>query len=99
MGFPSCLRSPMLSERYRDGVRLWAPAKVNLHLEVLAKRSDGYHELETLMVAVSLYDTLEFGEEERHNVWAGRCGSCCSVRRLDWRPPTPTAACRSRSRR
>lgn len=42
---------------------MWAPAKVNLFLEVLAKRRDGYHELETLMVAVDLYDTLVFQEE------------------------------------
>jgi 4-diphosphocytidyl-2-C-methyl-D-erythritol kinase len=44
-------------------VRVWAPAKVNLYLEVLARRSDGYHELATLMVAVSLYDSLEFRED------------------------------------
>lgn len=36
-----------------------APAKLNLFLEVLGKRADGYHALETLMVAVDLYDTLE----------------------------------------
>jgi 4-diphosphocytidyl-2-C-methyl-D-erythritol kinase len=53
----------MLSERHADAVVVWAPAKVNLHLEVLAKRPDGYHEIATLMVAVSLYDTLEFKEE------------------------------------
>ena len=41
----------------------WAPAKVNLFLEVLGKREDGYHELETLMVAVGLYDTLVFQED------------------------------------
>ncbi len=43
---------------------VWAPAKVNLFLEVLGKRLDGYHELETLMVAVNLYDTLVFQEEK-----------------------------------
>jgi 4-diphosphocytidyl-2-C-methyl-D-erythritol kinase len=36
-----------------------APAKVNLSLEVLGKRQDGYHEIETLMAAVSVCDTLE----------------------------------------
>src|SRR5262249_40609185 len=54
---------PMLSERLADAVRVRAPAKVNLFLEVLAKRADGYHEIATLMAAVSLYDTLEFKEE------------------------------------
>ncbi len=42
-----------------------APAKINLFLEVLGKRTDGYHELETLMVAVNLYDTLVFEEVTR----------------------------------
>ena len=36
-----------------------APAKLNLFLELRGRRADGYHELETLMVAVDLYDTLE----------------------------------------
>ncbi len=36
-----------------------APAKVNLFLELLSKRPDGYHELETLLAPVDLYDTLE----------------------------------------
>lgn len=40
------------------------PAKLNLFLEILAKRADGFHELETLMVSVGLYDTLSFKEEE-----------------------------------
>jgi 4-diphosphocytidyl-2-C-methyl-D-erythritol kinase len=42
---------------------VWAPAKVNLFLEVLGRRPDGYHELETLMLAVSLYDTLTFADD------------------------------------
>ena len=33
----------MLSERHANAVVVWAPAKVNLYLEVLAKRADGYH--------------------------------------------------------
>lgn len=37
-----------------------APAKVNLHLEVLSQRDDGYHEIETIFQALGLYDTLEF---------------------------------------
>jgi 4-diphosphocytidyl-2-C-methyl-D-erythritol kinase len=40
-----------------------APAKVNLFFEVLGKRADGYHEIETLMCPIDLYDTLYFQEE------------------------------------
>lgn len=35
-----------------------APAKLNLYLEVLGGRDDGYHELETLMVPLQLCDSL-----------------------------------------
>ncbi len=35
-----------------------APAKLNLYLEVLGKRTDGFHELETLLVPVRIYDQL-----------------------------------------
>ncbi len=35
-----------------------APAKLNLYLEVLGRRSDGFHELETLMMSVRLFDQL-----------------------------------------
>ncbi len=42
------------------GVVVWAPAKLNLFLEILGKRPDGFHEIETLMWPVSLYDTLYF---------------------------------------
>jgi 4-diphosphocytidyl-2-C-methyl-D-erythritol kinase len=39
-------------------LRVTAPAKVNLHLEILAKRQDGYHDLLSLFQAVSLADTV-----------------------------------------
>lgn len=37
-----------------------APAKLNLVLEVIGKRDDGYHEISSLMHTVNLYDTLSF---------------------------------------
>lgn len=37
-----------------------APAKVNLFLEVLDKRKDGYHNIETLFLKINLFDKLEF---------------------------------------
>lgn len=51
----------MIVRALADGkLEALAPAKVNLYLEVLGKRADGYHEVETLMVAVDLFDTLTF---------------------------------------
>jgi 4-diphosphocytidyl-2-C-methyl-D-erythritol kinase len=47
---------------------VWAPAKVNLYLEVLGKRGDGYHEIATLMLTIGLYDTLRFMEEDSGGV-------------------------------
>ncbi len=40
-------------------MRIAAPAKVNLSLRVLGKRSDGFHDIETLMVRLDLADELE----------------------------------------
>ncbi|MFL6024280.1 MAG: 4-(cytidine 5'-diphospho)-2-C-methyl-D-erythritol kinase [Marmoricola sp.] len=39
-------------------VTVRAPAKINLHLGVGAKREDGYHPLDTVYLAVSLYDDV-----------------------------------------
>lgn len=41
-----------------DWVRVAAPAKLNLVLDVHGRRADGYHELETLLVAIDLVDTV-----------------------------------------
>ncbi|HTC40947.1 MAG TPA: 4-(cytidine 5'-diphospho)-2-C-methyl-D-erythritol kinase [Candidatus Acidoferrales bacterium] len=41
-------------------IRIPAFAKVNLRLDVLGKRADGYHELRTIFHTVTLQDTLRF---------------------------------------
>lgn len=41
-------------------IREKAYAKINLHLEVFGKRENGYHDVATIMQAVSLCDTLTF---------------------------------------
>ena len=41
-----------------SGVRILAPAKVNLHLAVGALRSDGYHDVVTILQSIGLHDTV-----------------------------------------
>ena len=36
------------------------PAKINLYLEVSAPRDDGFHDIDSLFQAVSLFDEIEF---------------------------------------
>tara|TARA_B100000945_G_scaffold296469_1_gene274777 strand:- start:93 stop:1031 length:939 start_codon:yes stop_codon:yes gene_type:complete len=40
-------------------INIKAPAKINLHLELIGKRSDGYHELAMIMQSINLFDYLE----------------------------------------
>src|ERR1700740_1843958 len=42
------------------------PAKINLSLRVLGKRKDGFHEIETLISPISLFDEIEV---EKQNRW------------------------------
>lgn len=42
-----------------------AHAKVNLGLDVVARRSDGYHDIDTLFVRLELHDTLRLEARER----------------------------------
>ena len=53
----------MIVRSIAEGVEVLAPAKLNLYLEVLKRRPDGYHEIESLMAAVDLYDELTVIDE------------------------------------
>jgi 4-diphosphocytidyl-2-C-methyl-D-erythritol kinase len=41
------------------GLRVWAPAKINLNLLVGPRRADGYHGLDSLVAKVTLYDRID----------------------------------------
>ena len=40
-------------------MRLRALAKINLGLDVIGKREDGYHEVRMIMQTINMYDQLE----------------------------------------
>ena len=48
------------SGRHGRPIKITTPAKINLFFELLGKRSDGFHEIETVMSTVSLFDELQF---------------------------------------
>jgi len=48
-----------------DGLLVLAPAKLNLALYVLGRRSDGYHIIRTLMTPITLFDRILFRFAEK----------------------------------
>lgn len=50
----------MFPRKVGDAWEIQAPAKLNLCLEVLGRRDDGFHSLQTLMVPVRVYDQLRY---------------------------------------
>jgi len=44
----------------KNKINIKSPAKINLHLEVIGKREDGFHELAMIMQNIDLFDYLEF---------------------------------------
>lgn len=50
---------------------LLAPAKINLTLEVLSRRDDGYHTLRSLMLPIALYDRIELAVADANRFRTG----------------------------
>src|SRR5436309_15848732 len=46
-------------------MQILAPAKINLSLRILNRRPDGFHEIETLIASVSLYDKIDIENQNR----------------------------------
>ena len=62
-------------------------AKVNLTLDVLGKREDGYHDLCSVMQTISLHDdiTLELNTGEPWQIFCDADGVPCDSRNLAWK--------------
>ncbi len=57
------MKTQFIGSDGRD-IKVATPAKINLFFELLGKRPDGFHEIETVMATVSLYDELYFRRRE-----------------------------------
>jgi 4-diphosphocytidyl-2-C-methyl-D-erythritol kinase len=49
-------------------VEVLAPAKINLGLEVISKRGDGFHDIATVFQTISVFDRLQISESEDDTV-------------------------------
>lgn len=45
-----------------SGIAVNSPAKINLGLNVIRKRNDGYHDIETIFLPLLLCDTITFAK-------------------------------------
>ena len=58
----------MLIRQYGHQIRIDTPAKVNLFLELHGRRDDGFHQIDTVMQTVSLWDQLRFDRTDGNEV-------------------------------
>jgi 4-diphosphocytidyl-2-C-methyl-D-erythritol kinase len=54
-------------------MQVLAPAKINLSLKILGRRNDGFHELDTLIAPISLYDEIRIDKGRLGNGIEFRC--------------------------
>ena len=50
-------------------LELLAPAKINVGLEIIGRRSDNYHEVRTILIPVTLFDRVRIARAESSSVW------------------------------
>lgn len=51
-----------------EKIRINAMAKINLGLDVLRRRENGYHDVKMIMQTVNIYDTLEFEKKDEPGI-------------------------------
>ena len=60
-------------------IKVKTPAKINLTLEILNKREDGFHNLQSIMQTISLYDYLTFKIEKSNGLEINLSGNSSSI--------------------
>lgn len=60
-------------------LKIRANAKINLSLSVIGKREDGYHELDTVMQSIELYDKISIKKSDTISVECGDFGGKSNI--------------------
>ncbi len=63
-----------------------APGKINLTLEILARRPDGFHDIRSILLPVSLYETVEVTERRDEAVTCRTIGEGVDISELEALP-------------
>jgi len=73
-----CQPRPYQLERVGPGrLCIWAPAKINLNLIVRPRRDDGFHEIDSIVSRITLYDKLELSSRDDGQITLACAGLDC----------------------
>lgn len=72
----------MRFELLENGLRVLAPAKLNLHLEVGPGRADGFHPIDSVFQTVTLFDELDFEVDPGGAIELEERGIACAEENL-----------------
>ena len=78
---------PAPLEPLGDGLRAWAPAKLNLDLRVFPPRADGFHPLDSVVAKITLFDRIDLHPRADGQVRLSCQGADCgpAEKNLVWR--------------
>lgn len=68
-----------------ESIIIDSPAKINLSLDVIGKREDGYHLLEMIMQTISLYDKVKISKSSEMMVTCSAQGVPCDKSNIAYR--------------
>ena len=64
---------------FMKSIKIKCPAKINLTLEILNKRPDGFHNIKSIMQMINLYDYLTINIKEQKGREIKLTGNSCEI--------------------
>ncbi len=72
-----------------EEIRLKALAKINLGLDVVRRREDGYHEVRMIMQTVQMYDQITIHQMDKPGIKVRQICFICPPMRTIWSTRRP----------